>query len=433
MRQTEARNGSFKKPSRPPRVVIVDEELPYPLNSGKRITTLNLVLLLAQHDRITYLCHRNADDEEVSQAKEFFRAHDIEPIVVNRSVPKKSGVRFYVDLLRNLFSRLPYSVQIHKSPALQTAVKELSASGEVDLWHCEWTPYAESVMDTAEGPLVVAAHNMESLIWKRYWENEPNWLKRQYIKHQWRKFERFERRVFATANRVIAVSDADAKLAREQFKASDVVTVDNGVDTTFFCPADVPRNHKQILLLGSLDWRPNLDAVEVMLDRIFPQVIAEQTEAELVIVGRKPPRWLVERIEDTPSVTLHADVPDVRPFLWQCGALAVPLRIGGGSRLKILEALATECPVISTAVGAEGLHVVPGEHLVQVEKPSAMSEALLRHMRNPEENMQRCRLGRQLVTQRYDWSILSKKQASIWMDVLQTSGSADRTAVQDVS
>src|SRR6185436_17999070 len=101
--------------------------------------------------------------------------------------------------------------------------------------------------------------------------------------------------------------------------------------------------------------RPNLDAVQVLLDQIFPAVLAQHPNAILDIVGRNPPKGLAERVRAVPGARLHADVPDVRPFLAECGVMAVPLRIGGGSRLKILEALACGLPVISTRVGAEGL------------------------------------------------------------------------------
>ena len=132
---------------------------------------------------------------------------------------------------------------------------------------------------------------MESLIWQRYYETESSPLKRWYIGRQWRKFERFERRAFASAARTIAVSDEDAALARERFGADRVDVVENGVDVDYFRPDGSARNPRSILFLGSLDWRPNLDAVQRLLDQVFPQVLREEPLARLVIVGRKPPPW----------------------------------------------------------------------------------------------------------------------------------------------
>lgn len=402
-------------PDGPRHVVVVDEELPYPANSGKRIRTLNLISRLAQRHRITYLAYRGADAEETEKAAAHLRSLGIETVLVDRRVPGKSGIAFYGRLLWNLLSPLPYSVQVHKSAALRRAIQDCGATHPVDLWHCEWTPYAESLRGVVSGPWVVMAHNVESLIWQRYYETEPSPLKRWYIGRQWRKFERFERRAFAEAARTIAVSDEDAALARQRFGAERVDVVENGVDVDYFRPDGSARDLRSILFLGSLDWRPNLDAVRRLLDQVFPQVLREEPRTRLVIVGRKPPPWLVERLRDCGSVELQADVADVRPFLRQCGVMAVPLRIGGGSRLKILEALAAECPVVSTRVGAEGLCLVPGTHFVQVDALQEMASALVQCLRDPKPIADMAALGRQVVCQRYDWSILARKLETLWL------------------
>jgi polysaccharide biosynthesis protein PslH len=400
----------------PLHVVIVDEEFPYPLDSGKRIRTANLILPLAARHRITYLAYRHADPQETVRAVEFLRSQGIETVVVPRTLPAKSGVGFYARLLLNLLSRLPYSVQAHDSAALRRAIRDYAGRHEVDLWQCEWTPYAASLPGLVHTPWIVVAHNIESRIWQRYYETEPNPVERWYIKQQWRKFQRFERRVFAAAGRTIAVSDNDAGLASGQFGASSVSVVENGVDIGYFCPDATVRDRTSVLFLGSLDWRPNLDAVQALLDPIFPQVLAREDRARLVVVGRRPPRWLRDRVRRCRNVELHADVADVRPFLRQCGVMIVPLRIGGGSRLKILEALATECPVISTAVGAEGLRLTPGRHFVLADAPEDLAAAMVQAMRDPELVRRTARLGRRVVVARYDWSALSAKLETIWRE-----------------
>jgi glycosyltransferase involved in cell wall biosynthesis len=129
---------------------------------------------------------------------------------------------------------------------------------------------------------------------------------------------------------------------------------------------------------------------------------------------------LVDRAAQCERVAIHADVPDVRPFLHQCGAMAVPLRIGGGSRLKILEALAAECPVVSTKVGTEGLDLVRGRHLIEVDAPEDMAGALVQAIRDPQPIREMARLGRQLVADRYDWPILAEKLERIWLEQLDS-------------
>lgn len=398
----------------PLHVAIVDEELPYPATSGKRIRTLNLTLRLARRHRITYLCHRNADDREARQAAIFLADHGVATVLVDRAVPRKSGAGFYARLAANLFSRLPYSVATHTSRPLRRAIRRHAASQRVDLWHCEWTPYAQALQGVP-GRHLVMAHNVESLIWQRYSEAETNPFKRWYIRRQWHKYERFERRAFAWATRTVAVSPEDAVLMHERFNAPRVDVVDNGVATDYFQPAGRPRDFRRILYLGSLDWRPNLDAVRLLLDDLFPAVRTQEPEARLVIVGRNPPDWLRRQTARTPHAELHADVADVRPFLHECGILAVPLRIGGGSRLKILEALACRTPVVATRVGAEGLCLEPEQHLTVVDRPEEMVAALVHAVRHPEIGLAQAEAGRQVVLERYDWDVLADRLEEVWL------------------
>lgn len=417
MRDTASKRASSPTSTRSAsalRVVMVDEELPYPPTSGKRIRTLNLTLRLARRHRLTYLCHRNADADEARQAADFFAEQGIETLVVSRTVPTKSGPRFYLNLAANLLSPLPYSVATHKSRALRQALAEVARMQRVDVWHCEWTPYAEMLRGIATERRVVMAHNVESIIWQRYHETESNPLRRWYIGRQWRKFQRFERRVLGAAERTIAVSDTDAQRFRTDFGVSRVDVVENGVDTEYFQPQARRREPGRLLFLGSLDWRPNLDGVNLLLERVFPAVRAAEPSASLCLVGRNPPEALRQQAARIPGVELHGSVPDVRPYLADCGLLVVPLRIGGGSRLKILEALASGTPVVSTRVGAEGLCLRAGQDLTVVEDIDDLAGALVQAIRHPEAIQAEAERGREKVLEHYDWDRLAERLEQVW-------------------
>jgi polysaccharide biosynthesis protein PslH len=414
-------------------VAIVDEELPYPLNSGKRIRTFQLVSRLARRHRITYICHRNADPREAMQAHSVLRDVGIETVVVDRSIPLKSGPFFFARLAGNLLSPLPYSVASHSSRTLRRAVLNLQSRTVVDLWQAEWTPYAAFFRVLGNARRLIMAHNVESQIWHRYYENETNLAKRWYIGHQWRKFERFERQAFHQVDRVVAVSPEDAASIREHFGVRYVDVVDNGVDTEYFQPLYSGRVPGRILFLGSLDWRPNLDAVEQLLSRIFPAVRAQDPAARLFLVGRNPPDSLRQRVATTPGLELHADVPDVRPFLAQAAVMVVPLRIGGGSRLKILEAMAAGTPVVSTRIGAEGLKVEHGTHLTVVDGDDQMAGSIVGVLRNSAGAEAKARNARRLVEDRYCWETLAERLDQIWTGVTTrtANGTHDSRTVRD--
>jgi glycosyltransferase involved in cell wall biosynthesis len=306
---------------------------------------------------------------------------------------------------------------------MRQAIRGHAAQRRVDLWQFEWAPYIATTHGLP-GARVLTAHNVDSLIWQRYYETERHPLKRWYIQQQWRKFQRYERRLFAEVTRVVAVSDEDAALMREHFGVAHVDVVDNGVDRTYFAHVVADSDPRRILFLGSLDWRPNLDALEVMLDRIFPQVLAQEPAARLCVVGRNPSASLVRRLQSAPGVELHANVADVRPYLGACGMLAVPLRIGGGSRLKILEALAAGLPVISTRIGAEGLHLQGGRDLVVVEGVEEMAGALVETIRDPGPAREMASVGRRVVREQYDWDVLAGKLEQVWEGCRRSSSSA---------
>jgi glycosyltransferase involved in cell wall biosynthesis len=402
-------------------VVLVDEELPYPPVTGKRIRTYNLVRRAAASHRLTYVCHRNADPAEARQAERHFAELGITTHVVDRPVPPRRGPAFYARLAANLFSPLPYSVTSHTSREMVAALRAIAAAERVDLWHCEWTPYAQAVRDLP-GRRVVMAHNVESVIWRRYADTERNPVKRWYIAKQYRKYLRFEREALARADLTIAVSDLDAERFRRDLGVPRVDVVDNGVDTAYFTPEEGTREPATMLFLGSLEWRPNLDGVAQLLDHVFPAVQRELPQARLLLVGRNPPAWL-HRTAGRPGVELHANVPDVRPFLARAGLMVVPLRIGGGSRLKILEALAAGVPVVSTRVGAEGLHL--GErHFHQVEDIADLTPAILKAARSPREARERAEAGRRQVLRLYDWGELARRLVALWERVVREPGTA---------
>ncbi|MCX6552120.1 MAG: glycosyltransferase family 4 protein [Acidobacteria bacterium] len=394
-------------------VVIVDGDVSYPATSGKRLRTLNLLLKAATRQRITYVGRCAEDSEEARLAPAFLRDHGIEPILVHHPVPKKTGPTFYARLFANLFSSSPYTVTSHLSGRMRSVVSDFASRERVDVWQVEWPPYLASIDASIPGPRVAVAHNVDTRLWQRYYETEKNAFKRAFFKVQWHRFRRFEETAFRQAARVVAVTEEDACYIRETFGQPHVDVVDNGIDRAFFEHVEGPRDPSRILYLGALDWWANLDAVGLLLDRIFPRVRSLEPNAMLVIVGRHPPAALVERVRHTPGVELHADVGDVRPYLGGSGVMAVPLRIGGGSRLKILEALASGLPVVASTIGAEGLRIRPGVDFVRADEAD-MADALVRAIRKPGDMQAMAQRGRALVLDTYDWDVLAQKLETSW-------------------
>ena len=399
-------------------VTIIDGDVPWPANSGKRLRSLNLALPLAGRHDITYIA-RCASKAEGDVAAAHLARHGIRPIMVEAPLPSKAGLALAQGLARNLVSGLPYSVALHRSAAMRAAVAAHAARAKVDLWQLEWSGYlycVEGLGATGSGaPIVMQAHNVDSLIWQRHAETAGNPLKRALLADQWRKMHRFEGRAFRAATRIAAVSAADAALAAREYGRLPIDVVDNGVDAGGFASLRADAASNQVLFLGALDWRPNIDAVEILLDQVMPLVSARVPGATLSIVGRSPSEAMARRIAGHPAARLFANVPDVRPHMAASAVMAVPLRIGGGSRLKILESLAAGLPVVSTAVGAEGLEIEAGRDYALADAPEAMAEAIAAVLtgRGPADEQREA--TRALIAGRYDWALLGDRLEATWL------------------
>lgn len=386
------------------RILVVDEEFPYPLNTGKRIRTYNLTRELARYNDISYLAFGLENSESYAR----FEKDGLGPIAVPPPDMKKAGPLFYVKLLMNLFSRYPYIVTSHYTNVFQRRLTELVREGRYDLVICEWTPYARYLRDLKGVKSIVVAHNIESSIWRRYEENEANPIKRWYITIQKNKIVTFEKDCFHWASGATAVSGIEADFINALGVPYPTEVIDNGVDVSYFAPTGEPVDIKQLVFTGSMDWRPNQDASVYFVQEILPVLRQAKPDVEVVLVGRKPPRHVVA-LGDTPGVTVTGSVDDVRPYISRSGVYIVPLRIGGGSRLKILEAMAMKKAVVSTTVGSEGLEVRDGENIINADTPEAFAGAVVRLMEDAPLREKIAAAGFDLVHRKYRWEELGKK------------------------
>jgi glycosyltransferase involved in cell wall biosynthesis len=403
------------------KVLVLDEALPWPPDSGKRIRTWALLTRLAPEVEITLCVH--AEGPVPPEAAAACRDAGLALLPVPRRPLVKRGPRFAWDLARNLFTGAPYMAMAHRTEAMRAAVARFAAAHAPDLLHVEWTPYAVNVPPGLGLPVVVSAHNVESDIWARYREHERGWLRRAYVALQHKKVERFERIALAAVHAVTAVSPGDGERIRSWTGQSDVTVVENGVDGTYFAPRQhVAPEPRTCLFTGSLDWRPNQDAVVWYLEAIHPLVLARAPDARFVVVGRNPPAWLVEKVRGARGAEVHGSVPDVRPFVARAALNVVTLRIGGGSRLKIPEALAMARPVLSTTVGAEGLDL--GDAVVLRDEPQAFADAMLDAFASPATWDARARAGRERVLARYEWGRLAPRLLEVWQRVVARGGRA---------
>lgn len=394
-----------------PKVLVVDEELPLPTTTGKRIRTWNLLKNLGREFNVVLLCHGDLNEPGVADAKREIEAHHIRVELAGALAPK-IGAALYAQLLRNCFSSLPYSVVKHATVQFSRKLRELMAAEQFDFVHCEWTPYAHLFLTHHQSvPLVVNAHNIETLIWKRRGE-ASSLSARQFFRTQERKMRSFERAAFARSEHVVACSAEEAAIAR-RWGARSVSVVHNGVDPNVFTPV-AQCCGSRLVFIGSLDWFPNEDGVRWFMEDVLPLIRKTLSSVELDIVGRRPSDELRCYLSRLPGVSLHADVPDVREYLCEAAAVVVPLRIGGGTRIKIMEAMAAGRVVVTTTVGCEGIAVQDRVHVRIADTPEQFAAACCEVVAGIQERESMARAARELVDSRYSWQSAAEILRNVW-------------------
>jgi glycosyltransferase involved in cell wall biosynthesis len=394
------------------KVLVLDEEIPFPPDSGKRIRTWNLLKRLAKSHTVHLLCYHRPEDASCAALRS-------EGVVLHLVPAPRAlaGFALYIRLFANLFSRYPYSVTKHYSPRFQKELNYLLRSENWDLVQCEWTPYAK-FLSKVNFPTLITTHNVESQIWQRRAENSDGFIKRVFFHLQERKMAWFERRCLRQAGAVTAVTEADAQTMKN-WGVERVTVIPNGVDPEYYDSSTDRENKNEILSIGSLDWFPNADAVDYFAQKILPLIHARRPDAVLRVVGRRPPEWLKKKLGGLPGVDFVGEVDDVRPHLERAALVVVPLRIGGGSRLKILEALAARKAVVSTSIGAEGLELESGKHLLIADSPHEFALRLSELLESPLDRQELGREGRKLVTERFGWDGIARGLEGVWLRTAQ--------------
>ena len=391
------------------RILWLKSDLLLPLDKGGKLRTWHLLRHLARRHDITYVAFSEpgASPADLTGMREVVSHLETIP----RTDPPKGSLGFYVDAARHVMDPLPYAVGKYRSRMFRRRVAALLATERFDVVVCDFLPPAVNLPRRLPCPAVLFTHNVEAEIWRRHAETKTGWIARSLYRAQHRRMLRYEGRQIAAFDGVLAVSDADRETLGRLYPDAarqPIHVIPTGVDTDFFSPSisnPQSASRNDLVFTGSMDWLPNEDAMRYFCRDILPLIRADEPDARLSIVGRAPTpavRRLAAEHPDCVRVTGRVD--DVRPYVRDAAVYVVPLRIGGGTRLKIFEAMAMGKAIVSTTVGAEGLPVTNGEHLLLADEPRAFARDVVRLMRDGDRRRVLEAAARALVVERYDWS-----------------------------
>jgi sugar transferase (PEP-CTERM/EpsH1 system associated) len=391
-------------------ILWLKTELLHPVDKGGRIRTYHMLRELKRDHRITYLTldDGTAAPDAVERAQEY--CDDLLRIPFRTRA--KRSFAFYAELVRNLTSPLPYAIWKYRSPAMRCAIEDVGRRRETDVIVCDFLAPSVNMPDRRPCPTVLFQHNVEAAIWERHTQVAPNPVAKAYLREQWRRMRAFERAQCRRFDHVVAVSSRDANVFRDEYGVRGVSEVPTGVDTEYFRPAGRVRPELfDLVFTGSMDWLPNEDAIVYFAEAILPRVREAVPGVTLTVVGRNPSPRVAALGRRDPAVRITGSVPDVRSYIERAALFVVPLRIAGGTRLKIYEAMAMEKAVVSTSVGAEGLPVRDGVDIVLADEPETFAAAVTRLLNDRRRAEGLGRHAAAVVRAEFGWSRVAEKFA----------------------
>jgi glycosyltransferase involved in cell wall biosynthesis len=388
-----------------------------PVDTGGKIRSFNLLRELDTRNDVALLSYYGGERDleyERSLVALFPGA-----VPVHTGAPVGTAASTALDYTAKVFWRAPYAVSRFTSSAVRRMVAEWDAARRFDISVCDFLSASLNFPSRLHTPAVLFQHNVESILWRRQADTERHALKRPVYRLEAAKMHRYERATVRRFEHVLAVSDADKAAMAEMTDSSRISVVPTGVDTNAFRPAQ--RNEKPepvVLFLGSMDWEPNIDGVQHFVDAIWPRIRATVPGATFHVVGRNP-AFSIRRLASD-GVEIVGTVPSVLEYLHRAAVVVVPLRVGGGTRLKIYEAMAAAKAVVSTTIGAEGLDIRDGRDIVLADAPNRFAEAVIRLLQNAGER-RRLEDAALETASRYDWSAVARQFEAILARAIQGS------------
>ena len=386
------------------RALVIANRLPYPLDDGWKMRTFHIVRSVAALAETTLLVFHPTEDAAIVAARD---ALGPRVRIVHCPAPRAYTVG---SLLRGLVTATPVHVWNQESAALRASLATLEAEGPFDVCVAATTFVYRHVERLDRRTLrVIDTHNIDSVTMDRYAATLASLPRRLYAQITAAKLRTFERRVFNDADLVWVCSATELELVRQSAPATEAEVVPNGVDTEWMAPggraAEVPN---RLVFFGRMDYFPNVDGLAWFAREVLPLVRAEVPAIQLQVLGPAATDAVRALAAADPSIVLLGRVDDVRPVLESAAVVVVPLRAGGGTRLKIVEALSMARPVVSTTIGAEGLELTAGKEIVLVDSPADFAAAVVKLVQDGEERRRLGAAGRSAVQARYDWGSIGE-------------------------
>jgi len=362
-----------------------------------------MLRILSQHE-VTVLAFGSAEEVHHLRKKIDLRFEDIH--VVSRPWPARSRLEKRLGQFLAFGTRRSFNYLSVRSPQMQSTIDRLLCENNYDVVQCEFSVMGSFRLNTG-AVKVLDLHDVEHDKIRQMGVNTRSPLRKLHYLREWKKVLQEEIEVCSRQDGIFVTSENDKVLLDAAVPAIPKIVIPNGVDTSYFTPSVQVSEPASLVFSGLMSYIPNFDGVLYFLDSIFPLVEKEVPNAKIYIVGGQPPKELLERGSDRVIVTGY--VEDIRPYVWRSLVYVVPLRMGSGTRLKILEAMAMKKPVVSTSVGCRGLKVRNGESILIADEPQAFAQAVVQVIRSSGLRRKLAQNGYELARSLYEWSLIGRQ------------------------
>ena len=390
-------------------ILFIVPRLPWPLDTGGRLRTFNLFKQLSKIAKMHMVSFSfESRDEEWKK--------EIEKLGVRVTLVPAQESTFFQRAWNIAFRTLPHSIIKYNMPLMKATLENLSKTEHFDVVHIDHIHMAHYNECFKGIPCFLDAHNVEYKIWERCGEVEPMVIKKLLFGQQSSKMRTYEAKKTKEFKGVFTCSSDDQKILSDiTFGGVPIYVIPNGVDTDFNSPdPDQGKEEEAIVFTGAMDWLPNEDAITFFCSQILPLIWQKKGSVKFYAVGKNPSPIIKDLAQRDPRVIITGRVDDVRPYIRRSRVSIVPLRIGGGTRLKILEAMALSKTIVSTSIGAEGIEYTDGKNILIGDSPQDFADKVLLVLNDPQKSREIGIEARKFVCGKYDWNIIGQKLKTIY-------------------
>jgi glycosyltransferase involved in cell wall biosynthesis len=391
------------------KVLLLTQVLPYPPDSGPKVKTWNVLKYLAQSHEVTLVSFvRGNQSADVACLQRYCRAIHTVPMT-------RGAVRDAWYMTRSLLTGQPFLMIRDDRRAMRRLIDRLATEEHFDVAHADQLNMAQHATRVSGAFKMFDAHNALWLLYKRLWQTMGPGLRKLLLGRDWRLLKEYEGRVCRQFDAVLAVSQED-KTALEEAAGQelDIHVIPIAIDTDEVTVIERQPDPSHILHIGTMYWPPNIDGVLWFAHEVYPLIRRQRPDVCFDIVGARPPQEIVALGGDSTGINVTGYVKDPTPYLERAGLMVVPLRAGGGMRVKILNALAQGLPVVSTALGVEGIAAVQGRDLLIANTAETFAEAVIQVLNDPAFAARLGAAGRRLIEQIYDYRLACRPLEEVY-------------------